>query len=446
MQKTRIKIYNNRNFKSLKQVKALPAALQNSIETAAKIFPFRVNNYVVEELINWDNIPDDPMFQLTFPQIEMLNNKDIIELKELNLKKSNDLISRKIKAIHMRMNPHPAGQMNLNVPIMDNMQRKGIQHKYEETVLFFPTHGQTCHSYCTYCFRWPQFTGMDKLVFGSKNSNVLFDYIDSKPNVTDLLFTGGDPMTMSASLIQKYLQPFIDKKPGNLSTIRFGTKALSYWPYKFFADKDSDQLLKIFESIIKKGYHLTIMAHFSHYKELETDAVKKAISRLKSVGAEIRCQAPLIRHINDDPAIWSKMWKEQVRLGLIPYYMFIERDTGPKAYFEVPLGEAYDLFTKAYNKVSGLCKTVRGPSMSANPGKIVVEGVNIVNGEKVFVLKFIQARKQDWVNKTFFAKYDDKATWFTDLKPCFGKTKFFFEDEFTEIKLQKEFGLDKQTA
>lgn len=397
-----------------------------------------MNNYVLDELINWDNIPNDPIFQLTFPQIEMLEAKDIIELKKLNFKKSDSLFKKKVEQIHLQMNPHPAGQMSLNVPVVNNMLHKGIQHKYDETVLFFPTHGQTCHSYCTYCFRWPQFIGMEKLKFASKDSKLLFNYINMNPVITDLLITGGDSMIMSASVIKKYLQPFIDKKPGSLSSIRFGTKSLAYWPYKFFSDKDSDQLFKIFESIVNKGYHLTIMAHFSHYRELETVAVKQAISRLQSVGAIIRCQAPLIRHINDDPDVWSKMWKKQVKLGLFPYYMFVERDTGPKAYFEVPLGQAYDIFTQAYKNISGLCKTVRGPSMSASPGKINIVGVSTINNEKIFVLKFIQARNPDWINKTFFAKYDNKATWFTDLKPAFGKSKFFFEDEFTEFKLKKE--------
>jgi hypothetical protein len=34
--------------------------------------PFRTNNYVIEELIDWNNVPADPIFQLTFPQPGML--------------------------------------------------------------------------------------------------------------------------------------------------------------------------------------------------------------------------------------------------------------------------------------------------------------------------------------------------------------------------------------
>ena len=45
-----------------------------------------------------------------------------------------------------------------------------MQHKYRETVLFFPSQGQTCHAYCTYCFRWAQFVGLDDLKFASREA------------------------------------------------------------------------------------------------------------------------------------------------------------------------------------------------------------------------------------------------------------------------------------
>ena len=56
--------------------------------------------------------------------------------------------------VRMRLNPHPAGQLALNVPDLGDEPVPGVQHKYPETVLLFPKQGQTCHAYCTYCFRW----------------------------------------------------------------------------------------------------------------------------------------------------------------------------------------------------------------------------------------------------------------------------------------------------
>jgi hypothetical protein len=176
------------------------------------------------------------------------------------------------------------------------------------------------------------------------------------------------------------------------------------------------------------------MAHYSHPRELETGVAQAAIRRVLDTGAVIRCQAPVVRHVNDNPRTWSELWRTQVALGMVPYYMFVERDTGPKNYFEVPLARAFSIFTAAYSQLSGLGRTVRGPSMSATPGKVVVEGVADIHGEKVFVLKFLQARDPSWVNRPFFAKYDPAATWLDDLRPALGQSEFFFEQGMEQIK------------
>ena len=64
--------------------------------------------------------------------------------------------------------------------------------------------------------------------------------------------------------------------------------------------------------------------------------------------------------------------------------------------------------------------------MSATPGKIMIDGITEINGEKVFALKFIQARNPDWTNQIFFARFDKEACWLDDLKPAFGEEDFFF--------------------
>ena len=133
----------------------------------------------------------------------------------------------------------------------------------------------------------------------------------------------------------------------------------------------------------------------------------------------IRTQAPLIRSINDDSGTWRTMWQAQVRKGMVPYYMFVERDTGPQDYFAVPLARGYEIFRGAYQGVSGLGRTVRGPSMSATPGKVCVDGVTEVAGLRVFVLHMIQARDPRLAGMPFFARFDPAATWLTDLEPAF---------------------------
>ena len=334
-----------------------------------------------------------------------------------------------VNAIRLELNPNPAGQEH-NVPMLGDIRLKGIQHKYRETVLFFPAQGQTCHAYCSFCFRWPQFSGMTGLRFAMKETDLLLRYLRLHLKVTDVLFTGGDPMTMSASLLASYIEPLLQPEFDHIRTNRIGTKSLAYWPYRFISDPDADDLLRLFEKVINAGKNLSFQAHFNHPVELSTEAVREAIKRIRNSGVLIRTQSPLLKHINASPEIWTDMWRKQVNLNCIPYYMFIARDTGAKHYFEIPLEKCWDIFRKAYSQVSGICRTVRGPSMSDEPGKIQVMGVAEIKGEKVFVLRFIQGRNPKWVDVPFFAAYDPKATWFTDLRPAFGKDFFFFEHEF----------------
>ena len=180
------------------------------------------------------------------------------------------------------------------------------------------------------------------------------------------------------------------------------------------------------------------MAHVSHPVELSTPVVQDAIGKIRATGAEIRTQSPVMNHINADSHTWAEMWKMQVELGMIPYYMFVARDTGAKDYFSIPLVKAWQIFRNAYNQVSGICRSVKGPSMSANPGKVQVLGVTEVHGERVFVLNFLQARNKDWVGRPFFAEYNENAEWLTDLKPAFGHREFFYSREFRKMLKMEE--------
>ncbi|CAN5305751.1 hypothetical protein BH09BAC5_BH09BAC5_14060 [soil metagenome] len=434
MSNLKYKAYSLSNFRQIPQLKKLSEAELKVMEVVGNVLPFKTNNYVIDKLIDWDNYANDPMFLLTFPQKEMLTKSNYKKMaKTLEETTDREIISKVANEIRLSLNPHPAGQLEHNVPMHEGEVLRGVQHKYRETVLFFPSQGQTCHAYCTFCFRWPQFTGMDEMKFATRESDLLVGYVKSNPEVTDVLFTGGDPMIMKTKILAKYINDLLEADIPNLQTIRIGTKALGYWPYRFTTDEDAGDLLALFEKVVKAGINLSIMAHFSHPVELSTEVVKDAIQNIRNTGAQIRTQSPILRKINDNAEIWSTMWREQVNLGCIPYYMFIPRDTGAQQYFELPLVEAWEIFRNAYQKVSGICRTVRGPSMSCSPGKVQILGVNEIGSEKVFILRMLQGRNPDWVGKPFFAQYEENATWFDDLKPALGEYEFFFEKEESVI-------------
>ncbi len=426
--------YGLNNFQNIPQIQNLTAEEQFNIKVVGSVLPFKVNNYVIDNLIDWNNIPNDPMYILTFPQKDMLQEEHFNMMADaVKRNAANKEIIDIGNQIRMELNPHPAGQTDHNVPVFNNKKLQGVQHKYKETVLFFPSQGQTCHAYCTFCFRWPQFSHLENMKIAGREIQQVLKYISEHKEVTDLLITGGDPMIMSGKMFSHYINQILLADIPHLHTIRIGSKSLSYWPYKFVTDKDSDLILKSFEKVVKSGRQLAFMAHINHYKELNTEIVKKAVSRILGTGAVIRTQSPVFRHINDKPLVWERLWKEQVKMGMIPYYMFIPRDTGAQDYFKVGLIESWNIFRKAYMNVGGNARTVRGPVMSCNPGKVQVLGLSEVQGQDVMVLRFIQGRNPDWVHRPFFAEVNDEAYWINDLKPAFGEDRFFFEEDFDDI-------------
>ena len=205
--------YSAKHLDMLVQRAGLPPEERLAVRAVAAVLPFRTNSYVVENLIDWDAAPDDPIYRLVFPQPDMLPAADVGRLADMI---GGDAPEAGLRAaaheIRMRLNPHPAGQLVLNAPTLHGRPVPGLQHKYPETVLFFPRQGQTCHAYCSYCFRWAQFVDEPGLKMATDDIGTLVAYLGEHPEVTSVLITGGDPMIMGEAVLRRYIEPLIDPR------------------------------------------------------------------------------------------------------------------------------------------------------------------------------------------------------------------------------------------
>ena len=100
------------------------------------------------------------------------------------------------------------------------------------------------------------------LKFAMKETDLLLKYLRLHPQVTDVVFTGGDPMTMSASLLSAYIEPLLQPGLEHIRTIRIGSKALAYWPYRFISDVDAAEVLRLFEKVTATGKNLSFSGPF----------------------------------------------------------------------------------------------------------------------------------------------------------------------------------------
>src|SRR5687767_8365826 len=107
----RFRAYGPRHIDGIAERFGLPAEVRETIRAIARVLPFRVNEYVLTDLVDWHNIPDDPIFQLVFPQRGMLPLADELRLAALGADPGMKLALRTaVQDIRTGLNPHPSGQ------------------------------------------------------------------------------------------------------------------------------------------------------------------------------------------------------------------------------------------------------------------------------------------------------------------------------------------------
>lgn len=103
--------YSAKHLDMLVQRAGLPPDQRLAVRAVATVLPFRTNSYVVENLIDWDAAPDDPIYRLVFPQPDMLPAADVRRLADMIGGGAPEASLRAAAhEIRMRLNPHPAGQ------------------------------------------------------------------------------------------------------------------------------------------------------------------------------------------------------------------------------------------------------------------------------------------------------------------------------------------------
>jgi L-lysine 2,3-aminomutase len=388
--------YSAKSFRNSRYFNYLSEARQREFTITTQVLHFKVNNYVLDNLLDWDNLKQDPMFTLLFPQKSMMLAQDYQRIADsIHFNAPEYLVKL---ARHSLYPPH-------NSDYDRYIKGPGIFHLFSKTLELFPHKASTCHSYCTYCHRWMPLVD-EQARFNYNSDDPVTDYLQQHPEIEDVIFSGGDPMVMSTTNLIGAITPLLEFE--QVRSIRFITKSLAWWPHRFTTDKDSDQLLAFFNELTSKGLNITFIAHFTHPKELATPVVKEAVNRLLRAGIVIRCQGPCIKGINDNPKTLAELWSKQVQLGMVPYYLFGEFNYGPGDCFKIPVARLLEISQQAIRACSGLVKTIRAPVLSDNQMKVSVEDVVEIQGEKHFVLKCINSAISAHVGRVFFEKYDNQ--------------------------------------
>lgn len=338
---------------------------REKMETVTDLFPFRSNEYYLS-LIDWKD-GHDPLRRIVVP-----------DLRELKSGGSAD----------------PSCEKNYT-------KQPGLQHKYDQTGLLLLT--DVCGGICRFCFRKRLFMTCERETVKDVSENI--EYIRKHTEITNVLLTGGDPLTLETRQLETVLGQL--REIPHVNIIRIGSKMLAYNPYRILNDPDLLLVLSRFSTPEKRIY---LMAHFNHPREL-TDVSRQAAEMLRKAGVIVVNQTPILNGINDKPETLTTLFRQLSFAGISPYYVFQCRPTSGNHLFQVPVEQSYEILQKSYQACSGLAKRARFV-MSHATGKIEMVGKT---AEHVF-MRYHQAADPANIGKFMVFRSNPIARWFDDYR------------------------------
>jgi KamA family protein len=282
----------------------------------------------------------------------------------------------------------------------DNTVVPGLQHKYPQTGLLLVT--DRCASYCRYCFR-KRIVGNDSDEIAPDYAKVA-EYMRQHPEMNNVLLSGGDPFVLNTHKLHKIMDHLLEVP--NLTSIRFGTKTIAFYPPRF-ADPE---LRGLFERIHEAGKTPVIVAHFDHIGEISEESVKH-IRRIRDMGVQFLNQTVLLAKVNDDAEVLANTFAKLHEIGVRPYYLFQGRPVKAASHFQVPLRRGVEIARGINKKLSGIQKTFKY-IMSHYTGKIEI--LDLGEDNRLY-MRYHQNKHPEKIGKLFSRPYVEGACWLDDL-------------------------------
>lgn len=214
-----------------------------------------------------------------------------------------------------------------------------ITRRYPDRLIINVTN--ECAMYCRHCQRRRNI-GTDDLHQSREVLQESIDYIRDNPEIRDVLITGGDPLTLSDSMLD-WLLGELHAIP-TVEYIRLGTRTIVTMPQRI-----TDELC----NILKKYPPIFINTHFNHPIEITPEA-KEACDKLSNIGVPLGNQAVLLNGVNNDKYIMRLLNHEMLKCRVKPYYIFHAKKVVGTLHFNTSVDEGMEIMEYLRGYTSGM--------------------------------------------------------------------------------------------
>ena len=222
-----------------------------------------------------------------------------------------------------RLQDHPKFELD-SLHEQDDSPTPGLVHRYPDKALFLPL--DVCPVYCRFCTRsyaiGSDTDTVDKISYAPKADrwNTAFAYIASRPEIEDIVISGGDMYMLPANKI-KEIGEILLAIP-HVRRLRFATKGPAVMPMKILTDqKWFDAICHVVDKGRKMCKEVCLHTHFNCTNEI-TDITRKAMDKLFKAGIQVRNQSVLMRHVNDSSSEMVSLIKQLSYMNVQPYYVY----------------------------------------------------------------------------------------------------------------------------
>jgi lysine 2,3-aminomutase len=230
-----------------------------------------------------------------------------------------------------------------------------LVHKYPDRALFLVC--SECAMYCRFCTRKRK-VGKAEMVINDETIAAGLEYLRKTPMITDVLLSGGDPLMLSDSRLERILKAL--RAIPSIATIRIGTRIPCTLPMR---------VTSRLAAMLKKYHPLYINTHFNHPAEITPEATL-ACTRLANVGIPLGCQTVLLRGINDSPEIIRQLMYRLLQIRVKPYYLFQADLTRGTSHFRTTINTGLDIMRHLIGHTSGMAVPTYALDAPGGGGKI----------------------------------------------------------------------------
>lgn len=254
-----------------------------------------------------------------------------------------ELIAKEGHPIARQFLPSEAELLNLPEeladPIGDHTHSpvEGIVHRHRDRVLFKPSN--VCPVYCRFCFRRET---LGSASLSRQAMEAAFAYIESRPEIWEVILTGGDPFILSPRRAEEITSRLASIS--HLKIVRWHTRVPVVDPPRVTSE--------FIAAIKSRSITTYVVLHANHPAEF-SELASQAIAEMVDAGIPMLSQSVLLNGINDDIETLEALMRAFVGNRVKPYYLH-HPDLAPgTSHFRVPIARGQRLMRNLRSRVSG---------------------------------------------------------------------------------------------